>query len=85
MSDAGKQGVPPENTAEKPKVLEPMVCSPGSGKQGGEEDPPPPSDDHFFTAIPVAVRQPLRLPKHAAHILDSRILPDPAADEGSMV
>jgi len=82
LSDVGKQGVSPNNAAETPKIHKPTVCSPGSSKQGGDEDPPPPSDDQFFTAIPVAVRQPLRLPKHAAHILDSRILPDPAAEEG---
>ena len=39
-------------------------------------------DDQFFKAIPVAVRQPLRLPKHATHILDSRITQGQSAEEG---
>ena len=38
-------------------------------------------DTNCFKAIPAAVRQPIKLPKHAAHILDSRIDTDCERDK----
>ena len=31
------------------------------------------TEAEIFKAMPVALRKPLRLPKHAVHILDSRV------------
>ena len=39
-------------------------------------------DSLFFKAIPVAVRQPIKLPKHASNILSSRHVTSEAADGG---
>ena len=39
------------------------------------------SDSLVFTAVPVAVRQPLKLPRHAANILSSRTVENDALDE----
>ena len=43
-------------------------------------------DKQLFKAVPIAVRQPLRLPKHAAHIFDSRLgdTADTKEDEGNV-
>ena len=46
-----------------------------SSQETTKQPPPPLDDSDVFSRLPVAVRQPLRLPRHAAHILDSRINP----------
>ena len=46
---------------------------PDTGAKPEPADVRPLDDGDFFKAVPVAVRQPIKLPKHAAHILDSRI------------
>ena len=52
--------------------------------EGGEDEDKAGADKDslFFKAIPVAVRQPIKLPKHASNILSSRHVSSEAADGG---
>ena len=53
-------------------------------KEGGKDEDKADADKDslFFKAIPVAVRQPIKLPKHASNILSSRHVTSEAADGG---